>query len=74
MSKKHFEAIARIIKTELETTRSFWNDAAAGYDAGYAAGAEFGIERTAKNLADEFGKFNPNFDRQRFLTACGVEA
>ena len=53
MSKKHFIAIANVVKTN-------------GYDP-YTRGA------IAKGLADEFAKFNPNFDRDRFLAACGVE-
>lgn len=28
----------------------------------------------AHGLADEFATINPNFDRDRFLKACGVEA
>jgi hypothetical protein len=30
--------------------------------------------RIAEALADEFAKFNPLFDRSRFLTACKVVA
>jgi hypothetical protein len=47
MTKKHFEAIAAIIKH---------------------TGPEFVV---AEELAAYFETINPNFDKQRFLTACG---
>lgn len=30
------------------------------------------IGQTAEMLAEEFKKINPNFDKERFLTACGL--
>lgn len=31
------------------------------------------IELVAEDMADSFEQANPKFDRQKFLTACGVE-
>lgn len=53
MTRKHFEAIAAIIKNTLVTDRR---------------------EATATAMADYLATQNPNFDRGRFLTACGCES
>lgn len=60
MTKKNFEAVARIIK------QNTVEDAAAGFDEGYDAG----VQIVASDLADYFASDNPNFDRSRFLEAC----
>lgn len=62
MTKKHFEAIARIVSKYIDP------DAAAGYDDGVSAGASF----VAEEMADYFEIINPNFNRAQFLTACGI--
>ena len=62
MTRKHFEAIARIIATNKVETP------AAGFDEGFDAG----VSVVASDLADYLATQNPNFDRQRFLTACGL--
>lgn len=54
MTRKHFEAIALILKTQREE-----------HDAETA-------ERIADDLAGYFAGVNPNFDRARFLKACGL--
>lgn len=59
MSKKHFNAIASTIRANVERS----NDA-----------ERFRLRVLASELADQFAGFNPNFDRARFITACGVEA
>lgn len=55
MTRKHFEAIAKAFRKR--------------YD-GAPATAKGQIVMTAEDVADALGDFNPNFDRQRFLTAC----
>ena len=55
MTKKHYVAIAEIIKSEAMATPY-------GYRADIAG-----------KLADYFKQDNPKFDRERFLTACGIE-
>lgn len=53
MSRKHFKALADVVKnTDLEPEAK---------------------ERLAHEIALVCRSFNPNFDLQRFLTACGVE-
>lgn len=57
MSKKHFIAIARDLKDLLEESKSRVE--------------KIVLEKTARRLADTFAGFNDNFDRGRFLSACG---
>ena len=56
MTQKHFVAIAETIRLQYECLD----------DEERAV-----LRATAKNLADVCARFNPNFDRARFLTACG---
>lgn len=58
MTKKDYIAIAEII------------DRCRVYRA-HTEGAE-GIIDVAEDLASYFAKENPNFDKKRFLAACGV--
>ncbi len=63
MTKKHFEALARILN------RHRVADAAPGFDEGYDAAAH----SIAEEIADYLGSQNPRFDRQKFLDAAGIE-
>ena len=65
MTKKHYEAIAGIIKdlsvmnNELQKTgKAYRKDA---------------LKATASELETYFGTDNKNFDRTRFLAACGID-
>lgn len=58
MTKKHFSAIAAALLIEVLTAKDQQTRAA--------------IVAIAKRLAEQFAAFNPNFDRNRFLRACGV--
>jgi hypothetical protein len=60
LTRKHFEAIAAILKAEKDTFQG--NEA-----------AELAVERVAYNLADAFTEFSSRFDPVRFLTASGVD-
>ena len=62
MTRKHFEAIAEIVNSLTIP------NAAAGFDEGFNSG----VVELAENLAGYFATENPNFDRQRFLKACGL--
>jgi hypothetical protein len=63
MSRKHYEAIAADIKRRFKLIPD-----PDGRDQ-ELAGQLFGV---ANDLADLFEADNPNFDRGRFLKACGV--
>lgn len=58
MTKQHFKCIADAVAGE---RREDWQDAKAALD---------GLART---LAHRLTQFNRNFDKARFLAACGVE-
>lgn len=65
MTRKHFEAIAAIIKA----TR-IPGESSPGFDNGY----ETATENIASSLASYFASQNERFDRERFLKACGFDA
>jgi hypothetical protein len=71
MTRKHFIAIAAIIKARFDEVDS-QAPGAADLDAGHDAGYLNALTETAENMADYFASENPNFDRARFLTACGL--
>lgn len=59
MTRKHFNAIAKTFAERMEEI----------------AGDEYLCEQTAilaEHFADVFERDNPNFNRARFLDACGV--
>jgi len=58
MSRKHFVAIAASFQELLDAT-----DTPASRDATIVA---------ARAMADVFATCNRNFDRSRFLSACGI--
>lgn len=62
MSRKDYEKFARMIRARVDAT----NDQTPHevFDR---------LEYAAKLAADVFVEDNPRFDKQRFLTACGVE-
>lgn len=61
MTKKHFEALAAALK-----------DASFMIPVGNRTADSQHIY-DAKAVAGVCARFNPNFDRARFLAACGVE-
>ena len=63
MTKKHFEAIATIIKQTGEYE---------SMGVEYSAGFHDALSDVAGSLASEFARENPRFDRHKFLTACGL--
>lgn len=60
--KKDFKTIARIIK---DNTDEVHND-------NYSHFQILSRNRTAFELADYLATKNPDFDRQKFLNACGL--
>lgn len=65
MTRKHYRAIANIIKLERSTEFAI-NDI--NMDATLDV-----LKNVANNLAGYFEQDNPKFNRQRFLDACGIE-
>lgn len=63
MQKRHFEMIARTIKARMDQ----------GNSAPAMAWRKAALEEIARDFADELEQQNDRFDRDRFLTACGVE-
>lgn len=60
MTKKDYELIAKVIRREAEK----WKP-----DSGQARI----IDDIFQSFCDELARVNPNFDQDKFLTACGVE-
>lgn len=58
MNKRHYEAIANVL--------------AEAQNVAVEAGETSMIRVVALGLAQQFAGDNPNFDRDRFLKACGV--
>lgn len=75
MSKKHFIAIAADFKEQLDFYRTQRDRYTSNGNHAEASHADDAIEATsdlAWKLARTFAGFNPNFDRLRFLAACGI--
>jgi hypothetical protein len=63
-TRQHYKAIAEIID----------GVCLMGYEpqGGEQDGADIAKSQIGKDLANYFIKDNPRFDRERFLTACGL--
>jgi len=61
LSKKHYEALAKMVNNELIS----------GYDTVYKSEV-VGPEPFVHALADYLERDNPNFNRARFMGACGL--
>lgn len=59
LTKKHYKAIGEIIGSTVEDEKDIYPYITAG--------------SLACRLAKYFAKDNPNFDRHKFLKACGLE-
>jgi hypothetical protein len=62
MSRKDYVAVAEVLNTQ-----------AVKAVEGHEVTAFFAVADIANGLADLFAADNPRFDRDRFLTAAGVE-
>ena len=68
MQRRHFEAIAEALKTSRRV--AMLKDQFVGIsDQPHTVG----VEMTIDNVADTFANANPNFKRDVFLRACGLE-
>lgn len=63
MTRKHFEALAALLKNA--------NLAVVNED-GAPQAADIVVADLCHDMADYFKSENPNFDSDRFLTACGL--
>ena len=68
MSRKHFEAIATTIKSEVTALER--DGEATGRQSEYSLRIN-GAYIIAKHLCSTFQNDNPRFDEDRFLAACG---
>lgn len=66
LTRKHFEQIAFEIKAEVTSLEQ--NPLTTPQAA---SGAKVALRNVATNLCTFFREENPNFDRERFLKACG---
>lgn len=66
LSKKHFKAIAEIISNPAA-------DATFDHDGCMGSVLILYKAQVAIMLADYFASENPNFDREKFLRACGIK-
>lgn len=66
LSKKHFIAIARETKSQIDAYRSATNIGAGQHSAEIGA-----LHTLMVALCDVFAADNAQFDRARFLKACG---
>jgi hypothetical protein len=76
LTKTHFEAIASIVKREVDYARTLQERAGAANTVAANGGKYRAVAAgdIATDLADYFATQNPQFSRERFLSACGVEA
>lgn len=61
MTRKDYELIAGVINGAMQN----WE--------GFTPEAEEALIGLARSLSHKLGDYNPNFDRKRFLDACGVK-
>ena len=66
MTKKHYVAIANIIRLNLRSAGNHTRKEHREIEA-------YADTSTAMQLADYFATDNPKFNRDTFLTACGIE-
>ena len=60
MTKKDYEAFAKVLKARMQYTRTVSYDSA--------------IADIIEDITDIFQSDNPRFDRARFLKACGLDS
>ncbi len=63
MTKKDYILVAKAIKNHYETWANYYSDYEPNVKLGYLV----------QDLANTLARDNSRFDRQRFLTACGIE-
>jgi hypothetical protein len=61
MTRKDYQLIAQVIEGAMHN----WE--------GYTPEASEALIGLARSLSHKLGDYNPNFDAQKFLTACGVK-
>ncbi|MDE2022558.1 MAG: hypothetical protein KGI71_06645 [Patescibacteria group bacterium] len=73
MTKKDYVAIAAVVAGATYTVeRDAAGNALVPADVAYAQGTHAAREIIAADLANVFAADNPQFDRAKFLSACGV--
>lgn len=80
ISKKHFEAVAKVIRKEQGRNQRPLIPMGKNKDT-YLEGSQVliqvavaaSLDRVAENLGREFAGFNPHFNIERFMDACCPE-
>ena len=74
MTSKHFKVIAEVLNKQLEKARytdKFLTPALTGEENEKGTSSEvFRVECIASQLANQFGQFNPLFNRSKFLAVA----
>ncbi len=71
MTRQHFEAIAATIKASVDEENRL-KRAERVTIAEHVAAME-AIRELSRNLCDVFDRFNPQFNTDKFMAACGLE-
>lgn len=71
MSKKDFEAVAKMIREEMIPPTLA--DLKGLYDSGWCDGHRAALREVSEKLAAIFAVGNSRFDRARFMRACGFD-
>jgi hypothetical protein len=61
MSRRDFVTIAEVLRKHIDE-----------YDGAGDGGAVLVVDEISRDLADRFSRSTPAFERERFLTACGI--
>lgn len=72
MTKTDFETVAAVLHGVMDATVACQGPTDNNADKWYDAGRNSAVMAVAVDLAVKFEENNPRFDRQKFLTACGV--
>lgn len=74
MTRKHYQLIADVLSARIAQANADRVVADRSSAKTAAAHRQAMVEMIAHDMADALARQNPNFNRSRFLSACGVTA